>query len=551
MTEAALTPTWTLRLLGEPAIESPDGFARPLRLARKGLALLAHVAAHGDAGVHRGELLALLWDGHRPEDARNALRQCLHQVRGTLGDASGILANAGDRIAFDESRCTVDIRRFAALAACTDAAALAAAVALYQGDFAPGLEAGPEFSHWAALEREHLRQLAHRVVARVSESDADADTSEAAILLARRLLSAEAAHEETSCALMRLYARAGQRTQALRTWADCRRALSDELGVEPGPRAAALAAQLFGPAAACGAPSTPPEPPGGLLPTATPPGSGLRAEEDSEVLDLMLRGWQLFTLYTADANAKAARVYSAVLERAPHHVTAMTQLGWTHWFAAISGWTADPHGRYEHAQALAERALACGEASAAAHGLMGKVLLWRLRHDEAIAHLQRAVALAPGHAYTHFHLGDALTWSGRPDEASPLLDCALRLDPNDHGVFLTLCGLSRWMAGDAAQSSLLLDRAVRRNPSYCWSYGVQVVLHHEAGAPALARRAAVAGRRMNRRFSVQFASEALPFLRDEHRQRYCAAWRASGLPEEDPTAVADSRVSFPRGTTRP
>ena len=92
MTEAALTPTWTLRLLGEPAIESPDGFARPLRLARKGLALLAHVAAHGDAGVHRGELLALLWDGHRPEDARNALRQCLHQVRGTLGGSRPVKA---------------------------------------------------------------------------------------------------------------------------------------------------------------------------------------------------------------------------------------------------------------------------------------------------------------------------------------------------------------------------------------------------------------------------------------------------------------------------
>ncbi|MFO1198826.1 MAG: BTAD domain-containing putative transcriptional regulator [Burkholderiaceae bacterium] len=533
-----MTPNWTLRLLGEPAIESPDGSARALPLARKGMALLAHVAVHGDAGVHRGALLALLWDGHRPEDARNALRQCLHQVRLALGDASGILANAGDRIALDESRCTVDVRRFEALAARPDAAALSTAVGLYRGDFSPGLEGGAEFSHWAAQEREHLRHLAHRVVARISESDPGTDTVDEAIGLARRLLAAEATHEETSCALMRLYARAGLRAQALRAWADCRRALRDELGVEPGPRVAALAADLFGPAAASSAPAPPPEPNGGLLPTATPPGSGLRAEEDPEVLDLMLRGWQLFTLYSADSNAKAARIYSAVLERAPHHVIAMTQLGWTHWFAAISGWTGDPHGRYEQAKALAERALACTDASAPSHGLMGKVLLWQKRHDEAIAHLQRAVALAPGHAYMHFHLGDALTWSGRPAEAAPNFDCALRLDPNDHGVFLAVYGLSRWMAGDATQASALADRAVRRNPSYCWSYGLQAVLHYEAGAFALARRAAVAGRRLNRRFSVRFASDALPFLHDEHRQRYSAAWRASGLPEEDPTAAA-------------
>lgn len=524
-------PSWRLRLLGSLAIESPAG-ARPLKLGPKGQALLACVAAHGSVGVPRTRLLSLLWQDHDPEGARSALRQCLHQVRAELGDAAAIVVAEADRLALSEAACEVDTLTFEALARAASVPALLAAAARYRGDFAEGVESGVEFGQWAATERERLRDLAHGVVARLSEHALDADAFDDAVALARRLLATDRVHEGSWRALMRLHVQAGLRSKALQCFADCRRALREELGIEPSPPTAALAAALAGEA--------PTLPPGGSVTgpeawrasTSTPPGSPLWSPGEPGVLDLMLRGWQLFTTYTAEGNAQARRVYEQVLERAPQQADARVLVGWTHWFDAISGWSPDPDDSFRRAGILAEQAVACADHSAPAHGLMGKVLLWQMRHDDAIGHLRQAVALAPGYAYMHFHLGDALTWCGRPDEALPHLDRALRMDPNDHGVFLTLRGMAQWMRGDALAARAAVDSALRRNPTYAWGHALLAVLLHEAGDRDGARQAAHAGRRINHSFSLQFAERVMPFLRREHRDRHLAAWREAGLPEQ-------------------
>jgi DNA-binding SARP family transcriptional activator/Tfp pilus assembly protein PilF len=523
---------WTLRLLGLLAIESPAG-AMPLRLGRKGQALLVCVAAHGSAGVPRARLMSLLWEDHNSEHARSALRQCLYQVRTELGDAASIFVAEADRLAVSEAHCEVDTQGFETLARAASVPALLAAAARYRGDFAEGVEAGVEFGQWASTERERLRDLAHGVVARLSEHALDADAFDDAVALAHRLLATDRVHEGTWRALMRLHMQAGLGSKALQCWADCRRALREELGVEPSPSTAALAATL----AAEPAKSTPGETTDAgevwRAASSTPPGSPLWSHDDPRVLDLMLRGWQLFTTYTAHGHAKARQVYEQVLECAPQHPDALVLIGWTHWFDAISGWSPDPDESFRRAVALAEQAVCGAGSNASAHGFFGKVLLWQMRHEEAIGHLRQAVALAPGYAYMHFHLGDALTWSGRPDEAMPHLDRALRMDPNDHGVFLTLRGMACWMVGDLAAARAALDSALRRNPSYAWAHGLLTVVRHEAGDLDGARRAAHAGHRINRRFSLQFAARVLPFLHAEHRDRHVLAWRAAGLPEHE------------------
>jgi DNA-binding SARP family transcriptional activator len=528
-------PDWTLRLLGEPTIESGRG-RRALRLARKGEALLLFVAAHGDAGVSRGRLLPLLWDGHRPDDARNALRQCLHQVRLDLGDAATILASDGDRVVVPDASCAVDVRLFEAQALGADERALRSAAAWYRGDLAEDVDAGAEFGQWAELERQRLRQLAHRVVERLSELPLDADALDEALRLARRLIASDPLHEGTCRSAMRLYARAGLRSQAIQAWTDCRRALRDELGVEPSPATTELSASLLSGAAAPRHGETRP----GQVPwwpdSATPPSSPLRSVGDPEVLDLMLHGWELFSRYTAAGHAQARAVYERVIERAPRHPEALTLLGWTHWFDSICGWSADPDASFAVAVELAERALDSGGGmSAPPHGLMGKVLLWQMRHREAIEHLQRAVALAPGYAYMHFHLGDAMMWCGRTGEALEHLERALRLDPNDHGVFLTVRGKAQWMAGEAGAARATLESALRRNPSYAWAHAALAVLHHEAGEPERARAAARAAREHNPRLGVRFAERVMPYFVDEHRRRVADAWRAAGIEDLERT----------------
>ena len=523
-------PTWTLRLLGDIEIESPVGVRR-LRLARKGRSLLLHVAGHGSAGVPRVRLLSLLWDDHPPEDARNALRQCLHHVRAELAEAAGILANESDRIVLRDVSCTVDSRLFETLAKGPEESALVAAVAWYRGDFAEALEADGEFRQWADVERERLRALAHDVVARLSQLEPGASALDDTIRLARRLLATDRLHEGTARALMRLYARVGLRSNAMQVWADCRRALHDELGVSPSEQTAALAAALMADGSSPRSTESAGGQPAWWPASSTPHGSTLRSIDDPQVMDLMLRGWQLFSTYTADGHAKARAIYERVIERVPRHADALALLGWTHWFDSIGGWAADPERSFRCAAALAERAVACGPENGPPRALMGKVLLWQQRHADALGQLQQAVALAPGYSYMHFHLGEAAMWCGRPEESLIRLERALRLDPNDHGVFLTVCGMAHWMAGDAPASRATLESALRRNPSYPWAHGMLTVVHHEAGSRDCARRAASAGRRLNRRFSVQFASRVMPFLLPEHRARVAQAWQQAGMPE--------------------
>ena len=525
-------PAWTLRLLGQMTIESSQG-VRPLLLGRKGGALLACVASHGSAGVPRSRLLCLLWDHAAPDDARNALRQCLHQVRTELGEAAEILSSSADRLVLQEDLCRVDARQFDALASQTREAELRAAAALYRGDFAEGIEAGTEFGLWAQIERQRLDDLAHGVVAHLSELRLDDAALDDAIRLGCRLHAADRAHERTARALMRLYARAGLRSKAVEVWIDCRRSLRDELGVEPSEQTGRLAAELMDNGACAEAHTVRLDPSAWRSLALADPETARRSRDDTQLLDLMLRGWQLFSTYTADGHAKARTAYEKVVELAPNHAEAITLLGWTHWFDAISGWSTDPVASERKAAELAARALDCGGGIAPPHGLMGKVLLWRARHAEALMHLERAATLAPTYAYMQFHLGDALAWCGRPEDSLACIDRALKLNANDCGVFLTIRGMAQWMAHDAGHARATFESAIRRNPSYPWAHGMLAVVHHEAGDLVSARREAHAGHRFNRRLSLHFAEHVMPFLLPEHRERFIEAWRVAGLPKEE------------------
>lgn len=264
------------------------------------------------------------------------------------------------------------------------------------------------------------------------------------------------------------------------------------------------------------------------------PPSAASSADDPVILDWMLRGWQLFTTYTADGHAQARTVYEAVIRRLPRQVEALVLLGWIHWFDAIEGRSADADASHHRAAELATRALGCGGHKGPPHALMGKVLLWQLRHAEALTHLHRAIELAPDYAYMPFHLADALMWCGQPAASLRHLDRALQLDPDDHGVFLTIRGMAQWMMGSASAARDSLDSALRRNPTYPWARGMLAVLHHEAGDAASARAEALAGHRLNRRFSVGFAERVMPFLLPPHRERVATAWHAAGLPLSEP-----------------
>ncbi len=123
---------------------------------------------------------------------------------------------------------------------------MAAAVALYRGDFLAGfyLDGSPAFEQWALLERERLRTLAIAAYQQLVDQAATAGHLEAAASHAQRLLQLDPWHEPTHRHLMRLLAQAGQRSAALAQYETCRTLLAAELGVAPDETTTALYEQI-------------------------------------------------------------------------------------------------------------------------------------------------------------------------------------------------------------------------------------------------------------------------------------------------------------------
>ncbi|NKE66726.1 hypothetical protein RAMLITH_12905 [Ramlibacter sp. RBP-2] len=524
----------SLRLLGAFALETPCSPV-PLRLGRKAQAVLAAAALGGAAGVSRARLIALLWPDHAEDEARGALRQCLHLLRRSLGGAVDLLNSDGERLVVCDRACEVDVVRFEALSASGDLAGMATAAALYRGDFLESLEAGTDFERWAATERERLRNIACGVLARLGESVLDQPDRERAVQLAHRLLANDPVHEGCWRALMQLYVKAGLRAKALQAWNDCREALRGELGVEPAAETAALFHRLSGwPESPLAAPPAAQEISRTGVPRI-PVVSGPRAGDHPRVVDLNLRGWEAFCRCTPQDNLLARAAFEEAVRLAGDHAEIIARVGWTHWMESVFGWTVEPERSMDLAEQWASRAIACNRTGRSTpHTLMGKVLLRRRRFDEGLAQLRVAVELEPQYAWAHFHLAEGLLLAGEFDTALDAVDRAIALDLNDHGMFLTIRGLALRMTNELEAAQAVMESAVTRNPDYFWAHAALAGIHAERGQFERARAEAATARRLNARFSVSSHAAALPMRHPEHQQRMARALQAAGVPADSP-----------------
>ncbi|MCL4838026.1 MAG: hypothetical protein KJ058_08685, partial [Thermoanaerobaculia bacterium] len=192
-----------------------DGFE-----SAKARAVLAYLALTRAVPTTRERLAGLFWPEQEEGRARRNLRQVIYNLRGALGDRAGqILAARTHEVRLVARGVWVDAEEFAAAAqpalAAGDAAGLAAAMALYRGELLHGLfvKQSDLFEEWLQGERERLRELAGRALARLAALREERGETEAGISAARRLLEIEPLSEAGHRRLMRLFARSGRRTR--------------------------------------------------------------------------------------------------------------------------------------------------------------------------------------------------------------------------------------------------------------------------------------------------------------------------------------------------
>jgi serine/threonine-protein kinase len=154
---------------------------------RRPLALLALLAAAGDAGVPREQVLLYLWPDSDPPRGRSSLNQLLYALRRDLGVADLVLGNATLRL----NRHVVgsDVADFRAAVA---AARPADAAALYAGPFLEGFSIPElaELERWVADARARLESEYRTAAAALGTTDAqgapapDADRETPAVIAA-------------------------------------------------------------------------------------------------------------------------------------------------------------------------------------------------------------------------------------------------------------------------------------------------------------------------------------------------------------------------------
>jgi len=244
----------SLSLLG-PFRASLDGQPITGFRANKVRALLAYLAMAAGRPHARTALAGLLWPERPERAALDSLRTALATLRTAICDRGAtppFLLITHETVQFNAaSDCWLDVAAFrqgveSIHSSPSARERLEKAVDLYRGDFLQGfaVRGSHEYEDWMLLQRERLQRLVLATLRRLIDVYRASGELERACRIAWRQVELAPWKEEAHRSLMRLLALTGQRGAALAQYQACRRALAQELGVEPAEETVRLYEQI-------------------------------------------------------------------------------------------------------------------------------------------------------------------------------------------------------------------------------------------------------------------------------------------------------------------
>ena len=236
-----MEPTLDIRLLGDFSLIYAGQQVTSLNTMRL-QSLLAYLVLHRDAPQQRQHLAFLFWPDTTEAQARNNLRQLLHQLRQVFPEVERFLSADTHILHWHPvTPFRLDVAEFEQALELADEArgyndqralqaALEQADDLYCGELLPGC-----YDEWILPERERLRQRHLQALEQLLHLlEVQGDTIPA-IHTAQRLLGIDPLSENLYRRLMRLFALNNDRASALRVYHTCVTTLQREMGVDPDP----------------------------------------------------------------------------------------------------------------------------------------------------------------------------------------------------------------------------------------------------------------------------------------------------------------------------
>jgi DNA-binding SARP family transcriptional activator len=224
------------RILGP--LEVLDGGEAIKLPGPKQRSLLALLVLHANEVVSSDRLIDELWPGEPPESGAAALQASVSRLRKGLAGGAGLLQTVTPGYVLQVDLRGLDLHRFEQLLAeaegeepATAAEKLREALALWRGPALADFAYEP-FAQGAIGRLEELR-----LIALERRIDADLQAGKDAELMPEleSLVAQHPLREGLRQKLMLALYRAGRQADALDSYQRARRALVDELGIEPGP----------------------------------------------------------------------------------------------------------------------------------------------------------------------------------------------------------------------------------------------------------------------------------------------------------------------------
>jgi DNA-binding SARP family transcriptional activator len=217
---------------------------------RQGRLLFAFLGTRRTQPVSKAQLIEAVWGLRTPPSVDTAINALVSKLRAALRELGlpspyGVDTEAGTYqiavrsawIDVDEARSAIDraegALRSDALASAWASANVAAAIA--RRPFLPDEERG-----WVEHQRAQLRRVWRRALLVLSAVSTRNREHALGIQHAAEVLAAEPFDEMACQALMHAHAVAGNRAEALRVYANCRKLFRDELGAEPSEQTRAV-----------------------------------------------------------------------------------------------------------------------------------------------------------------------------------------------------------------------------------------------------------------------------------------------------------------------
>ena len=231
---------------------------------RKAIGLLAYLLIESDHAHGREFLLGLLWPDLPTAAAQNNLRVTWAQLQKALGTSASDEQPhlIGDRLTLRFNPLSdheLDVARFRTLIEvcrlhrhsdqddCPECAArLTEALDLVRGEFLDqfSLPNCLQFDEWLLLQRQQFQVQVTAALEQLAAFQERAGHLAEAERTIRRLLEYDPLNEAAYRQLMRVLARADQRSAALNVYETCRRVLAVELGLAPAVETVTLAEQI-------------------------------------------------------------------------------------------------------------------------------------------------------------------------------------------------------------------------------------------------------------------------------------------------------------------